>query len=172
MKKNGDLDLDRVVILKPDAYYNTKIMSNPPKSVDGIVIVDDDGDLHFYIAELKSSSLGNIKKKEIQDKFETVFTRFLTKDFSHIFIDMEYNLKKLNLWLVCDPLRLRKNCGTRDELIRKARAANRLRSLLAEYAHGLKPYSFKGHTVMIKPLLSPPKIEQKEFIDMIDEDAA
>lgn len=53
--QTGDIDTEKVAILKPDQYYNTIDFATPPKSVDGIVLVKDSDKYHLYIAELKSA---------------------------------------------------------------------------------------------------------------------
>jgi hypothetical protein len=167
--KNGDLDSNNIVILKPDDFYCTPTFATPPKSVDGIAIVKGGDDkYHFYIVELKSSRFKNIKKSDIQAKFNTIFTRFLSPDFQHLFIDIDYELESLNLWLVCDPLQMRSKCSSHDEFIERIKIiADRLKGLLNDYASTFKPFTFKQHTAMIKPLLSPPTIEIDGFVDLL-----
>lgn len=166
---NGDLDSNKIVILKPDDYYCTPTFAAPPKSVDGIAIVKGSNEkYHFYIAELKSSRFKNIKKSDIEEKFNTIFHRFFPQDFQHIFIDIEYELESLNLWLVCDPLQIRTKCQSHDEFINKVKTiAERLKGLLNDYAAAFKPFTFKQHTAMIKPLLSPPTLEINSYIDLL-----
>ena len=166
---DGDLDSDNVVILKPDSYYCTPTFATPPKSVDGVVIVKGDTEkYHFYVVELKSSRFKNIKKSDIQEKFDTIFTRFLSPDFQHVFMDIDYELESLNLWLVCDPLQMRSKCQNHDEFMSKIKIiADRLKGLLNDYAATFKPFTFKEHTAMIKPLLSPPTIEANGFVDLL-----
>lgn len=168
LDENQEPDLDKVVILKPDSFYNTKDYGKPPKSVDGFVIVKDDDGYHFYIAELKSSKKQNITRKDIQEKFDTIFRQFIAEDFSHIFLG-EYSLLKLNLWLVCDPMNLRSGNPTREELIEKVKAAKRLRGMMADLVVGFRVYSFKGVSAAIVPMLSPPVIEQKYFEDLVSD---
>jgi hypothetical protein len=166
---NGDLDSRNIVILKPDDFYCTPTFAAPPKSVDGIAIVKgDNGKYHFYVVELKSSRFKNIKKSDIQAKFDTIFTRFFSPDFQHVFIDIDYELESLHLWLVCDPLQIRAKCSNNDEFVKKVKIiAERLNGLLNDYAATFKPFSFKQHTAMIKPLLSPPTIELNGFVDLL-----
>jgi hypothetical protein len=163
---NGEADFEQVAIIKPDLYYNTRDFATPPKSVDGLVVVSGEGGFHFYVAELKSSKLRNIRKKDIEEKFNTIFDRFLCDDFSHIFMG-DYHLKKLNLWLVCDPLGFHKLGEDREETIRRANASQKLRGLLADVAIGLRVYEFKGRAAMIKPMLSPPMIERDSYHDVL-----
>ncbi|WP_054919839.1 hypothetical protein [Pseudomonas sp. NBRC 111138] len=166
---NGDLDTENIVILKPDDFYCTPYFAAPPKSVDGIAIVKAaSGKYHFYIVELKSSRFKNIKKSDIQAKFDTIFQRFFSPDFQHIFVDMDYELETLNLWLVCDPLQMRAKCQDHEQFLEKVRIiADRLSGLLNDYAATFKPFSFKHHTAMIRPLLSPPTIELDGYVDLL-----
>ncbi|MFC3944322.1 hypothetical protein CCU68_28205 [Pseudomonas gingeri NCPPB 3146 = LMG 5327] len=169
---NGDeVDTDKAIIMKPDLYYSTKRMKGAtPKSADGIVFVADGGDYHLYVAELKSSRLSIVKKSDIKEKFDTVFQRFFVQDFSHVFdsAELPYNLVTLNVWLVCDPMRLRLNAVDQDDFIRLAKASrSKMRTLLADYASGFKPYVFKGVVATVQPMLSPPIIEVDGFTDLL-----
>lgn len=168
---NDEIDSTKAVIMKPDLYYCTKKMKDlAPKSADGVVFVANGGEYHLYIAELKSSRLPGIKKSDIKEKFDTIFNRFFSDDFAHIFCnqDMPYNLVTLNIWLVCDPLRLRLKAANQDEFLQLAAASkSKMRTLLADYATGFKPYSFKGIVATVQPMLSPPVIEVDGFTDLI-----
>lgn len=163
-----ELDYDKIVILRPDEWYNTARMDSPPKSVDGLVFVDDAGNFHMYVVELKSSRLPDLNRKHIQEKFNTIFQTFLDQDFAHLFNDASkpYNLTSLNLWLVCDPFRLRRKAANHEEFLRLAGASKeKMKTLMANYALGLKPISFRGLRAQIMPLLSPPSIEVDHFVD-------
>jgi len=166
--KDDDLDCDKIAILRPDEWYNTARMNTPPKSVDGLVFVDDAGNFHMYVIELKSSRLPDLNRNHIQEKFDTIFQRFLAQDFAHLFNNASkpYNLTTLNLWLVCDPLRLRRKAADHDEFLRLAMASKaKMRTLMANYALGFKPLSFRGLHVQIMPMLSPPSIEIDHYVD-------
>lgn len=168
---NDEIDISKAIVMKPDLYYCTKKMKGlTPKSADGVVFVADGNDYHLYVAELKSSRLPNIKKSDIKEKFDTIFNQFFTNDFAHVFDnqDMPYNLVTLNIWLVCDPLRLRLKAANQDEFIELAAASkSKMRTLLADYATGFKPYVFKGIVATVQPMLSPPVIEVNGFTDLI-----
>ncbi|MCF5509284.1 hypothetical protein GIV75_17630 [Pseudomonas sp. PA-3-5D] len=99
-----------------------------------------------------------------------IFNRFFTDDFAHVFDNqnMPYNLVTLNIWLVCDPLRLRLKAANHEEFLKLATASkSKMRTLLADYATGFKPYSFKGIVATVQPMLSPPVIEVDGFTDLI-----
>ena len=140
---NNDLDDSKVVILKPDAFYDTKNFAMPPRSTDACVIVVNDNKYKIYIIELKSSKLNRIDKNEIQDKFETIFSRFFQIDFPHIFM-REYEVEEILSWVVCDPLGLR---GIEnEEIFMKSvkKFEKRIKNMLMEYSLGFKPYRFKN----------------------------
>jgi hypothetical protein len=166
-----EVDVDKAIIMKPDLYYCTKNMkAHTPKSADGIVFVANGNDYHLYVAELKSSRLADVKRSDIKEKFDTIFERFFVQDYAHVFDNQAapYNLVTLNVWLVCDPLKLRLKAADEDEFIRLAAASkNKMRTLLADYAAGFKPYSFKGIVTTVQPMLSPPIIEVDGFTDLL-----
>jgi len=83
--KNGELDDEGIIILRPDEWYSTARMARPPKAVDGLVFVSDEDHFHMYVIELKSSRLPDLNRKHIQEKFNTVFERFLSPDFQRFF---------------------------------------------------------------------------------------
>jgi len=166
-----EVDVDKAIIMKPDLYYCTQKMKEfTPKSADGVVFVANGNDYHLYVAELKSSRLADVKRSDIKEKFDTIFERFFVQDYAHVFDNKTspYNLVALNVWLVCDPLKLRLKASDEDEFIRLAAASKaKMRTLLADYAAGFKPYSFKGVVASVKPMLSPPVIEIDGFIDLL-----
>ncbi|VVQ13938.1 hypothetical protein PS925_03838 [Pseudomonas fluorescens] len=165
---DGNINEEKVAILKPDHFYNTRDFATPPKSVDGVVVIDHNSDIHLYVAELKSSCrLQNICKKDIQEKFSTIFENFFSADFKHIFLDIDYSLKAMSLWLICDPTNIRSSLDNPTQLAKKMKAASTLRGMLADYAASLKPYTFKGITTPIQLLISPPTIEQDHFTDFL-----
>lgn len=166
-----EVDVDKAIIMKPDLYYCTQNMKElTPKSADGIVFVANGSDYHLYVAELKSSRLAHVKRSDIKEKFDTIFERFFIHDYAHVFDnkDSPYNLVALNVWLVCDPLKLRLRAADEDEFIRLAAASKaKMRTLLADYAAGFKPYLFKGIVATVQPMLSPPVIEIDGFTDLL-----
>lgn len=166
--KQGDMDTNVVAILKPDKFYNTKNFATPPKSVDGVIVVSSEGNTYIYVAELKSSRLKNINKQDIQEKFSTVFNIFFKCDFKHIFVDQEYFLKNISLWLVCDPTNIRKFSHDPGLLEQKMKASLGLRGMLADYSASLLPYRFKGKIAQIRLTISPPTIEKDHYTEFLD----
>lgn len=162
----GDLDMEKTAILRPDAYYNTKDFATPPKSVDGVVLVKDFDAYHLYIVELKSAKrIQTVKQQDINDKFSTILGDFFNKDFKHIFLDKEYTLKNLCLWLICDPVNIRSAVNNPETYEKKLKALKSMKGVLADYSLALKTFSFKGFTVPIKIMISPPTIEQDKYVE-------
>lgn len=168
LSPSNEPNWDKLAILKPDMFYSTKNFATPPKSVDGLIVVEGEAGIYIYVAELKSSKSKNINRKDVQSKFDTIFDRFLTSDFAHIFETAEYNLASIKLWLVCDPLQIRRKNQERDEYIQKAKLlSGRLKGLLSDMSAGYRPYKYKGIQAAIQPLLSPPIIESDGFTDIL-----
>jgi hypothetical protein len=138
----------------------------PPKSVDGVVLVEDMGSYHLYIAELKSAKrIQTVKQSDINEKFSTIINRFFQDDFKHVFIDRDYELKTLSLWLICDPVNIRSGRDNPAIYQKKLKALQSMKGVLADYSLTLKTFSFKGITTPIKIMISPPTIEQTHFIE-------
>ncbi|MGY4816251.1 hypothetical protein ACVNP3_09915 [Pseudomonas chlororaphis subsp. piscium] len=164
--EGGDIHLEKVAILKPDQYYNTKNFAAPPKSADGVILVRDEELYHLYVAELKSARrIQSVKQKDINEKFTTIINNFFQKDFKHIFSDSDYKLKSLSLWLICDPVNIRSGANNPHVYQQKLKALSSMKGVLADYALALKTFSFKGITTPIKLMISPPTIEQDHFIE-------
>lgn len=163
---SGDIDIEKVAILKPDQFYNTRDFATPPKSVDGVVLVKDADSYHLYIAELKSAKrIQSVKQTDINDKFSTIINNFFQDDFKHIFLDTDYELKTLSLWLICDPVNIRSGRNNPVIYEKKLKALKRMKGVLADYSLALKTFSFKGITTPIRIMISPPTIEQAHFIE-------
>lgn len=166
---NGDIDSSKLAILKPDLYYNTKDFAKPPKSPDGLVLVQDGELYHLYVAELKSARrIQSVKQTEINEKFHTIFNRFLCDDYKHIFTDQNYTLKSLSLWLICDPVNIRSGAHDPKILEQKIKALTSMRGVLADYALSLKAFTFKGFTSPIRLMISPPTIEQANYTEYLE----
>lgn len=102
--KNGELDDDRVLILKPDDYYNSKKIANRPPSVDCLILVKCTEQQHYdlYLIELRDVHTGtnNLKFKDISRKFETVLGDFFDR-FQSVFSNV--NIGKISLLLITNP---------------------------------------------------------------------
>jgi hypothetical protein len=164
--QSGEVNIEKVAILKPDQYYNTRDFATPPKSVDGVVLVRDIDSYHLYIAELKSAKrIQSVKQADINSKFSTIINNFFQDDFKHIFLDHDYELKTLSLWLICDPVNIRSGRNNPAIYEKKLKALQSMKGVLADYSLTLKTFSFKGITTPIRIMISPPTIEQTHFIE-------
>ena len=168
--ENSEINSEIIAILKPDGYYcPRKGQKPPPKSVDGVIINKTSRDAYnYYIVELKSSKLTKIRKTDIQEKFHTIFDRMFTIDLKHIFQEIPHDIDSLNLWLVCDPLGVRKKCKDIDTLKKELeQTSNRIKGLMSEYASGLKPIIYRGKVLKIELILSPPTLEIDGYVDLL-----
>ena len=157
LRDNDDLIHEIIAILKPDAYYNSKNYSRPPKAADNVAVIKDCESFDIYIIELKSASkIKYIKVKDIQEKFKGVLNCFFC-EFKDIF-KSDYNLRKINLWLVCNPFRCQGNIT--EEIFRKKIKATALDSF-----QSMKPMEFKGKAALIIPMLPSPVIEKNNVGD-------
>lgn len=151
---NDDLLHDKVVIVQPDRYYNTRDFASPPKSVDNVVVVkDDDGNFYLYIIELKSTcSTRRIDRKELSEKFATTFESFLSEQFVDVF-DKAVPLASLHAWVVCDPMRLATSRMSIEEYEKKIKGS------VIDFEVHMKPIRYKNKITMVKAMLPPPIIE-------------
>nr|VFJ87930.1 MAG: hypothetical protein BECKLFY1418B_GA0070995_100846 [Candidatus Kentron sp. LFY] len=105
LMENGDLRQDRINILKIDAYFSTKRMREPSKSIDCLIIIKT-GEREFglTLVELKAvSSARRLTPREIKPKFDTTIKEFLSKQFANIFMNPGIGISYFRLWLVTNP---------------------------------------------------------------------
>jgi len=145
---NGDvLNFDKIIILKPDAYYCSKFMVSPPPSIDYIVVVKcTDETYKLYLIELRDcngSSL--VKRKVIEKKFLTIATDFFEKKFPDIFSKDRYKISSIKLWLVADPF----NTATIDQEMYE----KKIKGTVIEQYLSMKPISVLGKLALIEPIL-------------------
>ena len=87
LKINGEIDDSKVLILKPDNFYNTKDFAKPPKSLDCLILVNCTNKSHYdlYLIELKDvKKLKNVNPNDVVAKFESVINDFFVR-FSEVF---------------------------------------------------------------------------------------
>lgn len=153
--KDGEINDERVLILKVDHIYSTAFMDEPPKSVDCLVIVKCIGDEVFdlYLIELR-----NVKRaryahpNEITDKYVTVTDDMLQNRYSHIFSKFLPRIRSMRCFLVTDPFRLAGRNLSREEI--KAYIGG---TVLDAYA-SLAPIRLGGHIAPIEVVLPDPVI--------------
>lgn len=148
----GLLDQSIIKILKVDEYYSSKNFPLTPKAIDCMIVVRcESGEFEITLAELRDvKSTRGIPPRDILDKFKTVFHKFMAEDFFEIFANPEYRVKKIEAWLVSDPFNMP---HLSDEEYRKKVGSTRLDVIQSE-----KPFSFRGHSVPIRPLRPNPEI--------------
>ncbi len=100
LNNSGNLIEGLIKILKIDAYYSSKRMrEETPKSIDCLIITKT-GEKQFglKLVELKNvSNAKNLRPNKIRQKFETTINEFLSKKFSHIFLNELYNISHFRL---------------------------------------------------------------------------
>lgn len=87
LKENGELDDVKVLILKPDNFYNSSRMHNPPPSPDCLILINCIDKEHYdlYLVELKDvEKLKRLTPENIVAKFATMVDDFFVK-FEDIF---------------------------------------------------------------------------------------
>lgn len=104
---------DDIVIISPDAYYNSavgharhaKADGNPPKSPDCLVVVRcHDGTFSTFIVEPRDiSNQRGFTVAEIQAKFNTCLHDFMEGVLGGHFNQPDYALNKVRLLFVSDP---------------------------------------------------------------------
>ena len=102
------LNYDKVLILKPDDYYNSLKIAKRPPSVDCLILINSDKLAYYelYLVELKDTNRKElVDYDEIVKKFETMINEFF-KQFIDIF-GLE-NYEKIEFYLVTSYL-TRKN---------------------------------------------------------------
>lgn len=144
--KNGMLDENKILIIKPDLYYHSTIMHNPPQAIDCMIFVRCSSGLYsVYLVELRTcTGTSRISLSEILPKFKTISDDFIVK-FSDIFNELEGKIKSVELWLVVDPFRTSRMSA--DNLSKKI-----LGTVVEQYSL-MKPISIFGKSVIIKPKL-------------------
>lgn len=147
--RNGELRDDSIVVLKPDEYYSSSRMHNPPPATDCLIIMKCGEEYKITLVELREvSSARGVKPSEIEPKFKTVIERFMADEFADIFMSQQYRIASFETILVTDPYRLRGvNQTTYEQKIRG--------SVIESYLLR-KPLVFRGHASLIKVKLPDP----------------
>lgn len=100
LKRNGELDDAKVLVLKPDSFYNTRDFAKPPKSPDCLILVNCTDKEHYdlYLIELKDvKNSQGLKKEDIISKFKTMIDDFFIR-FGYIFNQANYG--KIEFYLI------------------------------------------------------------------------
>lgn len=155
LDENGDLNNEKVIILKLDDYYSSRNMPNPPPSPDYLVIIQCcDGSIDGYIIELRNTkSTRNVRQKDISKKFQTIADDFFGIKYKHIFTSDDGGIifNNLKLYLVTDPLGINKSSG--DSYKKNTKG-----SVLDAYG-SMRPIKIGKKGYVIEPILPDPAIE-------------
>jgi hypothetical protein len=98
-RHNGELDEAKVLILKPDAFYSTPRMANPPPSPDCLILINclASEDYDLYLVELRDvCDTKQLRNEIIAKKLKTMTERFFV-EFAAIFSYVNYGLIKFYL---------------------------------------------------------------------------
>ncbi len=142
---DGKLDDAKVLILKPDLFYSSGRMHNPPPSPDCLILVKCSANNQYdlYLVELKKvKNTKQLKHKVITKKFETMIEPFFV-DFAAIFSSVNYALIKFYL-VTTYPAFL-----SEEDFRKKIKNCH-----LDTYASA-KPLQLFGKAILIEPKPSP-----------------
>lgn len=149
---NQLLETNNFIILKIDAYYNSKRMPDPPPAIDCLIIVKciKNECYDFYLIELKNlKKIKHLDRKNVEGKFNSTLN-FIEKEFVEVF--GSYCLNRAYFYLVSDVLQLRK-CGLTEEQYRKKVKGTKL-----DYLQNTI-FQFRGKIVYISPELPNPMVK-------------
>lgn len=156
LNASGDLDYERVIVLKLDSLYSSQNMHNPPPAPDYLVIVKcTDNAYEGYVIELRDTGqTGAVRSSQILPKFRTAVDDFLSRRYRHLFFqNNELVFKSLKLYLVTDPMGLRAKRLSAEEYKLRIRGTT-----LDAYA-SLQPIVVGNRAHLIEPILPDPTIE-------------
>ena len=145
---DGELDDAKVLILKPDAFYSTKRLHNPPPSPDCLILVNclANADYRLYLVELKDvSDTKQLKHSIITEKFKTMTGQFFV-DFAAIFSSVNYGLIKFYL-VTTYP---KGGAFLSEEDYRK-----KIKNCHLDTYASAKPLQLFGKAILIQPTYSP-----------------
>lgn len=150
------IDPDRdMVLLKVDGYYNTKRFATPPPAIDYLAVLRrTDVGFCLVLIELRNvASTRGIDKNNIVAKFRTAIEDFMKNRFSYIFLNKAYEVRKLKLFFVTDPLGLADRGIAREEVERKYKATK------LDFFNTIRPFEFRNHAARIEHVLPNPVLD-------------
>lgn len=155
--QDGLLNHNKIVALKIDSYYSSRCMINPPRSVDYLIIVKcGDKNYDLYVIELRNvKNTRGVRRKEIHEKFKTVFFDFFEIRFPEIFKNpLLGKFNEIKLFIVTDPLKLAPKNLTDSEISRYLKG-----TVLDAFANFV-PFEFDERALLIEPKLPNPLINE------------
>jgi len=95
VKHTNEVDIEKILVIKVDDYYNSLHLKTPPPSIDCLIIqYCKETQYKVYLVELKNiKRITSINKKNIEDKFDTTLFDFMSDRFRDHFFDENINLK-------------------------------------------------------------------------------
>lgn len=148
---NGLLNHEKILILKPDNYYNTKDFATPPKSPDCLILISYAEKAHYdlYLVELRDvKSSSGLKPKDIVGKFETMVNQFFP-EFSTIFYLSKYKI--ISFYLVTTYPRGGSELSPEEY-------RTKIKGSVLDILGSAKPLKLYGRAILIQPAPSPFKI--------------
>jgi hypothetical protein len=139
-----DVNEEKILILRPDNYYHSKRMHNPPPSPDCLIFVNCDNKENYdlYLIELKDvKDTRTLKYKVIVEKFNTMINRFFV-DFDAIFGAVNYG--KIKFYLISTYPKNSENIS--EEEYRK-----KIKTCLLDTYASQKPLRLYNKAVLIEP---------------------
>lgn len=152
---DGTLDPNKILVLKTDSFYSSKLMHNPPPSIDYLILLkcEELSGYHIYLVELRNTkNTTGVKPGIIRQKFETVINDFLLNKFASFFSTPK--ILKIKCYLVTDPLKIR-NKGLSEAEIR-----GYIQGTVLDAYSNLEPLVYKDKILIIEPKLPNPIIEK------------
>jgi hypothetical protein len=145
---NGFLNHEKVLILKPDNYYNDQRIEKRPPSPDCLILINGTEKEHYdlYLIELKDvKNTRELRYEIIVEKFKTMIHQFFP-EFEDIFSSVTY--KTIAFYLVTT---YPKNSGQLSDTEYHRRIAS---SALDVYG-SRKPLKLFNKAILIQPKASP-----------------
>lgn len=146
--EGDELISDLIVNVKVDSYYNSLNKNPTPPSVDNLVVTKNRGDNRFdvYIIELKDvRKMASLDTSQIQAKFKTTFTDFMSDKFKDIFLCEEKIVCNLNAWIVCNRFR-----GALSDQIDEEKYRKKIKDTAMERLLLTKPFRFRNKAIQLE----------------------
>lgn len=146
------LDAEKIVILKPDDYFNSLGYRITPPSIDCLIVIKREANEYdMYMVELRDTKTNKLAcPLKLRPKFESTIELFLQDNFSNIFENPEFIIKKIKAYFVTDPFN---GDGLTDEQYRK-----KVEGTVLDNIALCKPLKFRGKAIMLEHKRPSPEI--------------
>jgi len=148
----GHLNSEKIVILKPDDYFNSLRYRKPPPSIDCLIIIKrSSNEYDMFMIELRDTKTNKLAcPLKLRPKFESTVNIFLKDNFSNIFENPKFKIRKIKAYFVTDPFN---GDGLTDEQYRKKVAGTVLDNIAL-----CKPIKFRDKIIMLEHKRPSPEI--------------